>query len=155
MTNKTSPIKRHKAIQQFSRDHHFGLLIAWKIRQGFRKEIELERIKEYTDWAFETQVKPHFELEEKYMFPILPEDDKLRKRAISEHRKLERLFNDDKDVNRSLSLIEELLDLHIRFEERTLFNHIQKIATPEQFELMEEKHNEPIKEGYWKDRFWQ
>lgn len=152
--SETKPIKRHKAIVHFSREHHFGLLVSWKIRQGFKKEIPIERIKAYTDWAFENQIKPHFEVEEEYMFPVLADDDKLKKRAIAEHRKLERLFHDDKDVYRALSLIEELLDNHIRFEERILFNHIQELATEEQLEEIEEKHNHTIKEGDWQDEFW-
>ena len=112
------PIKLHPALKQFSRDHHFGLLLCWKIREGFRRNVEPERMKKYTDWFFESYQKPHFESEEKYMFTLLPDDDKLKKRAIAEHRRLERLFHDSEDVKRALSLIEEELDQHIRFETR-------------------------------------
>ena len=147
------PIKRHPALKQFSRDHHFGLLLCWKIREGFRRNVEPERMKKYTDWFFESYLKPHFESEEKLMFPILPDDNKQKKRAIAEHRKLERLFNDHEDINRALSLIEEELDQHIRFEERVLFAEIQKAATEEQLQKIEELHQDPVLDD-WEDEFW-
>lgn len=154
MNTKPKPIKRHESIKQFSREHHFGLLLCWKIRTGLKKEISLERIKNYTDWFFENQLKPHFLAEEKYIFSILPEDHKLIKRALSEHRKLERLFNDDKDIYKSLNQIEEKLDEHIRFEERILFNEIQEVATEAQLQKIAEIHTELPKDE-WKDAFWE
>ena len=33
------PQKRHKALQPLSREHHHGLLLSWKIRTGFSKDI--------------------------------------------------------------------------------------------------------------------
>src|SRR5690606_21067589 len=107
MTQK--PLKRHKALQPLSREHHHGLLLSWKIRSGFSKNIETERIKTYADWFFENHLIPHFEMEEKYLFSILEEDNDLVKRAMAEHRRLKRLFTDEKDVLKSLHKIEEEL----------------------------------------------
>ena len=42
-----APIKRHQAIVSFSKDHHFGLLLVWKIRQGLNKAVSAERISNY------------------------------------------------------------------------------------------------------------
>lgn len=42
-----APIKRHQAIVSFSKDHHFGLLLIWKIRQGLNKAVNPERISNY------------------------------------------------------------------------------------------------------------
>lgn len=155
MEEKVKPIKRHKAIQSFSREHHFGLLVSWKIRQGFKKEIDLNRIKKFTDWSFKNYIKPHFEAEEKYMFPLFSDDNKLKKKAIADHRRLERLFNDNEDIKRALSLIEEELDAHIRFEERNMFNHIQEIATEGQLQQIERFHKEIKETQEWKDKFWE
>ena len=69
MTSK--PLKRHKALIPFSREHHHGLLLSWKIRSGFSKNIEVERIKKYADWFFINHLIPHFELEEKYIFSLI------------------------------------------------------------------------------------
>lgn len=151
---KKPPIKRNKALLQVSRDHHHGLLLCWKIRTGFSKGVEVSRIKRYTDWFFETHLVPHFNLEEKYIFPILGDKDELVKRALTEHRRLIRLFCNDREIEKSLSLIEEELEQHIRFEERVLFNEIQKVATKAQLKLIAELHyNEKFKDNT-NDEFW-
>ena len=80
--------------------------------------------------------------------------NELVKKAISEHRRLGRLFNDAENPSKSLSLIEEELEQHIRFEERVLFHEIQKTASEEQLITLinihkDEKFNENIKDPFW------
>jgi len=151
---KPKPIKRDKNIQPLSRDHHHTLLLCWKIRKGFSKGVAPERMKKYSDWFFQDHVLPHFEIEEKYLFPVLGEENEMVKRALAEHRRLQRLFEDDKDYVKSLSLIEEELELHVRFEERELFNQIQKNATREQLEVITEKHKDERFQDNTEDEFW-
>ncbi|TDU39660.1 hypothetical protein BXY82_1690 [Gelidibacter sediminis] len=148
------PLKRHKALQPLSREHHHGLLLSWKIRSGFSKNIEIERIKQYADWFFENHLIPHFALEETHIFTILPSDNELVKRALAEHRRLKRLFTNDEDAAKNLHKIEEELEQHIRFEERTLFPEIQKAATEEQLALIAEIHHEEGFVDNVKDEFW-
>jgi len=86
------PLKRHVGLQPLSREHHHGLLLCWKIRTGLKKGIEEERIKKYADWFFKHHLLPHFEAEEKYVFPILDAEDSRIKKALAQHRRLKRLF---------------------------------------------------------------
>ncbi len=151
---KPKPLKRHKALQPLSRDHHHGLLLSWKIRSGFSKNIEFERIKTYADWFFEHQLIPHFDLEEEHIFPLLEADNDMVKRALAEHRRLKRLFAETKDVEKSLHKIEEELEQHIRFEERILFPEIQKNATDAQLALIEDIHQDDRFEDNESDEFW-
>src|SRR5690606_578003 len=113
----TSPIKRNESLKPFSRDHHHGLLLCWKIRTGLKKGIALSRIKLYANWFFETHLLPHFEAEERHVFPILGNQNDLIKKALADHRRLKRLFEDEIDLEKTLSQIEEELESHIRFEE--------------------------------------
>src|SRR5690606_3548838 len=152
--DKEKPIKRHRAIQPLSRDHHHSLLLSWKIRTGFSKGIAPERIKRYADWFFVHHVRPHFEIEEQYMFPILGPQNESVKRAISEHRRLTRLFNEADGISKSLSLIEEELERHIRFEERILFNEIQQAATEAQLKKVAEMHDDEKFKETTEDEFW-
>lgn len=76
-----------------------------------------------------SNLKPHFEIEEQFVFPILGNENELVKQALAEHRKLKRLFENKEDLRKSISLIEEELEMHIRFEERVLFHEIQVRAT--------------------------
>src|SRR5690606_2395597 len=107
---KKKPLKRHKAIIPLSREHHHTLLLCWKIRKGFSKGVAPERMKRYADWFFEAHVLPHFRIEEEYLFPVLGNEDEMVKRALAEHRRLERLFREEKEIVKALNHIEEELE---------------------------------------------
>jgi iron-sulfur cluster repair protein YtfE (RIC family) len=152
---KHKPQKRHKALQPLSREHHHGLLLSWKIRTGFNKNISPERIKSYADWFFKNHLIPHFEMEESHIFPILDANNELVKRALAEHRRLNRLFTENEDDVKALMKIEEELEQHIRFEERVLFPEIQKVATEEQMIQIEKIHQpesfiDKLDDAFWK-----
>lgn len=151
---KKSPQRRHKALQPLSRDHHHGLLLSWKIRAGFSKNIEPKRIKIYADWFFENHLIPHFEIEEQHIFSILGTNNELIRKALADHRRLKRLFTEAEDEAIALGKIEEELDSHIRFEERILFPEIQKIATEEQMALIEKIHHQDDFKDKLDDEFW-
>lgn len=149
------PIKRHEALKALSREHHHGLLLCWKIRQGMKREIPLERIKDYTDWFKVHYLDPHFEAEENFVFPVLGNDHEKVKKALAEHRRLKRLFDEQETVEKALHSIEEELDQHIRFEERDLFNEIQAVASAEELAEIEKHHNGiQFSDDNWKDHFW-
>jgi iron-sulfur cluster repair protein YtfE (RIC family) len=136
------PLKRHDALVPLSREHHQGLLLCWKIKQGLAKSIDPTRIKQYADWFFREHLVPHFAEEENVLFPILGNNHALVTRAVAEHRELEMLFADHSNVEQSLRTISEKLDKHIRFEERELFEFIQRAATEEQLQALA-KHDAP------------
>lgn len=147
------PIKRDKALQPVSREHHHGLRLSLKIRKGLSKNVAPERIKNYANWFWHHHLVPHFEMEEKYIFPVLGAEHELIIEAVNQHQKLESLFTDKTISVENLSQIEKELTLHIRFEEQVLFNEIQDAATPEQLTLIEEMHSK-IEDICWVDEFW-
>lgn len=148
------PIKRIEALKNLSRDHHHGLLLCWKIREGMKRNVEITRIKNYVDWFWKQHLEEHFEIEEKHIFPILGNANALVKQAKAEHRRLKRFFEDTSDPLRSISLIEEELEKHIRFEERVLFNEIQKHATQDQLLKITAAHAETKLHEEHTDAFW-
>lgn len=154
--SERKPLKRSEFLIRMSHDHHDGLLLCWKIRSGIQKKVETERIKNYVDWFFENQLMPHFEMEERDIFPVLGNEHELVKKALSEHRRLIRLFQKEDDVLKTLSIFEEELESHIRFEERILFNEIQLVASADQQRQILEKHAAIGKEDctVWEDEFW-
>ncbi|WP_332913779.1 hemerythrin domain-containing protein [Algoriphagus boritolerans] len=123
---KKAPLKRHPALHHLSHDHHHGLLLCWKIRQGFKFGVGPERIKDYCEWFWGNHLQTHFDEEEKLIFLILPEEDPMIKQALSEHKRLRKLFSSWENPEKTLGLIEEELEKHIRFEERVLFPVIQE-----------------------------
>lgn len=150
----TKPLKRVPELQALSHDHHHGLQLCWKIRTGLAKQIEPQRIKTYTDWFFQTHLQPHFELEEKYIFTILADDNELRKQALTEHERLKDLFEATSDLENNLQLIEKELDAHIRFEERLIFAEIQQTATAAQLAKINEIHSKEAFVEKEEDPFW-
>lgn len=151
---KNKPIQRHEAIKPYSREHHHGLLLCWKIREGVKHGISIDRIKKYADYLWETQINPHFKAEEKYMFPVLGEKHEMIQQALKEHQRISELFNKNTELLESLQAIEIELDAHIRFEERILFNKIQEVATKEELEIID-KHHEHLDSDNWEDKFWE
>ena len=123
-----TPIKRHPSIVSFSKDHHFGLLLVWKIRQGLNKAIHPERISSYVLFFFKEDLEKHFKEEEELLFTKLPVHDLLRKQAEADHDgiyKLVAAIEKSKDDKFLLNQLVDELEKHIRFEERELFNHLQ------------------------------
>lgn len=148
------PLKRAIELQPLSHDHHHGLQLCWKIRTGFSRKIELERIKKYADWFFVTHLEPHFELEENYIFTVLDSSNELVKQALTDHRRLKRLFSQTSDLEKALGRIEEELEKHIRFEERVLFPEIQSEATEMQLSKISEIHTHEVFVENVEDVFW-
>ena len=125
---KIKLIKRHEAIAEFSRDHHFTLLLIWKIREGLKKSVEPERIKRYIIHFFETELQPHFKDEEELLFTRLPKENKLRVQAEYEHKLINQMIGDMRNKSSDNSTVRnfaDTLEKHIRFEERELFNYLQ------------------------------
>lgn len=151
---KTVPIKRSISLQPLSREHHHSLLLCWKIRTGLKKGIDIERIKKYSDWFFTNSLLTHFNIEEEFVFPLLGNEHELVKKALTNHRRLKRLFENTTDIKKSLIRLEEELEKHIRFEERVLFPSIEKIVKEKELKLIIQIHYEDNTDEDWGDEFW-
>ena len=150
------PIKRSEALKQLSKDHHFNLLFIWKIRQGLKLNVELLRIQKFIAHFFNEQILHHFSVEEKYLFCLLPDEDLLRTRAEQEHFAIKRSFgkmSDDSFTKNEVIEFTNLLESHIRFEERTLFNHIEK-TIPDKLQQAAKYFTAEHAEDGWQDAFW-
>jgi hypothetical protein len=76
-------------------------------------------------------------------------------RALDEHKRLKGYFEaKGKDENAYMELA-DLLEKHIRFEERMLFNAIQELATEQQLATITEKHGGGQFRDNEDDPFWQ
>lgn len=155
IVEQKKPIKRHQALRPLSRQHHHSLLFSWKLRKGFSENIEIERLQKYASWFYKQEMQPHFIAEEKFVFPILGNESELVQQALKDHRRITRLFLDTENPSKSLSILEEELDSHIRFEERILFNEIQKVANTEQLQKIAEIHEDISPTSEYSDAFWE
>ena len=138
-------MKRHPALHNLSHDHHQGLILAQQLKKGAPQYKGMpstpEDKKQYTISFYNSDLVKHFSDEEKILFPAVRsvnnELDKLIEEIISEHRKMEVLVEKLEKTNQLENVMDELgniLELHIRKEERKLFPTIQEIFSEEELD---------------------
>ncbi len=135
-----APISRHEALAPFSRDHYAGLVQARHLVKaaGHDQVARRKAIAEFVD-AFARDIAVHFEDEERLLAGVLRADD--HDRLVGEHRRLTRLAEEARMLRREvdpdpakLREIGDALEQHIRWEERELFNRLQRSLTDQQLE---------------------
>ena len=159
---ETKPIKRSKELAPLSREHHDGLLFVWKLKQGLLNDTSLETLVDYSRWYWSNHIQPHFRQEEEILAKFLPADNPLVIQMFSEHIKIRDLVTslDTEPTHNSLLLLAELINDHIRFEERKLFAYAEQVLTPEQLteiyvDLPDSIHCDTDATAIaWKDEFW-
>jgi hemerythrin len=158
---RVAPIKRSKELVALSKDHHEGLLIVWKIRQGLRYEVGSKRIAEFILYAFKKHLEPHFKDEEELLFTKVPGSDKLLVTAIEQQafirQQVELIKTAIEVTSDRLSIFANALKEHIRFEERVLFQHLERVLSALELEEIGEVLKLPyseLKPLYWHDEFW-
>jgi hemerythrin-like domain-containing protein len=153
------PIKRSKYLVELSKDHHVSLLFCWKIREGLKKGVALPRICAYISFFWEQHLKEHFKEEEELLFNHTQHP--LCQQGKAEHlllfEQLNRLTHNERAAKEKYILFEELLNKHIRFEERVLFPSLENLlpvsVLENACELLVLKHSAPYQDNYT-DEFW-
>jgi hemerythrin-like domain-containing protein len=129
-------MKRHPRLQDLSREHHGAL----KLVRGARRAAACGQAGEVQEQArriaaaFAAELDPHFRAEERDVLPLLSRAgrDDLVQRTLADHREIgvvvARLrLPDAADLCR----FADLMEAHVRFEERELFEAAQAlIAAP-------------------------
>jgi len=157
---KPTPIKRNPALVRFSKDHHFALLLIWKVRQGLRFDIEPQRINNYIIFFFQNYLEAHFKEEEEFLFVHLDSNSGSRIIAGQDHAALKEIVAEIKSYPKNKTISNEFitrLEKHIRFEERKLFNELQIMLDKPELDTIAEKMealHPHQQEDNWKDTFW-
>ncbi|TDH27029.1 hemerythrin domain-containing protein [Segetibacter sp. 3557_3] len=165
---KITPLKRSKHLVVLSRDHHQGLLVVWKLRQGLANHVAADTLLAFLRHEFRHHLEPHFQIEENQLFGALPADDALKLTAEAQHSQLRHLAREAGKIPEGGENIQEngyklaeafamLLDDHIRFEERILFPHLEKMLTESQLEAIGaqlESEHALTQEVPWQQPFW-
>src|SRR5436190_20826453 len=134
-------MKRHPALISLSRDHHNGLVQALRLRRAATDEDASARLaaaREFVEF-FRNNERVHLRDEEEELFPLLlrhvqSQPSPLRKARL-QHAQLEGFARTfaiavaagivDRET---LDAAGELLDAHIRLEERQLFPLIEDVV---------------------------
>lgn len=90
--------------------------------------------------------------------PFMPAEHPLPKQMIKEHEYIrELILGIDQEADREDFIrLTNLLEAHIRFEERELFQYLEQQLSPDQLLVIFEKlEKHPVSfDEEWKDHFW-
>lgn len=128
--------RRHESLIPLSHDHHHGLVVALRLREGYarleprRAGEGVESLVKETEAFYQSSLMLHFQVEEEILFPALRpfirEDDTVIEELLADHEQIRSLVarvgdQTDQALRRHLTTLGELLERHIRREERELF----------------------------------
>ena len=157
MSKEVKPIKRSKQLTPLSKDHHDGLLFAWKIRQGLKHGADNNVIAEYVQWFWNNHLQEHFREEEQILAPHLPADNELLKQMFDEHQEIEAMFHITENIadEAMLKQLADAIDDHIRFEERQLFPYAEKVISVDELNaIYMQLPKEKAECEKWEREFW-
>lgn len=157
MSKPIKPIKRSEQLTPLSKEHHEGLLFAWKIKQGLKNGTAITIIAAFVQWFWQSHLQKHFMEEENILAAYLPAENDLVQRMIDEHQNIEALIH----INESIAdeaLLAQLADAvsdHIRFEERELFVYAEQTLDVEKLNIIYEQLSKNQKSlAMWQNEFW-
>jgi len=136
-------MKRHESLLCISREHHTALLLAQVLKKdapAFKgTPVHIPDKVAFLKASYHTNLKQHFHAEENILFPFLAGKnnliDELIDDLIKDHNKLAEniaMLDDHEDSEKLLDETGRLLELHIRKEERVLFQKIQEVFSEEE-----------------------
>ncbi len=128
-------MKRHPLLRPLSDEHHRALVIARRTRRAAearRDSKSLAKIWLDVKERFAAELEPHFRVEEAWLFPALEAAGESAPvaRARADHARLRELARAEPDAATALAFA-ELLQSHVRFEERELFPRAERLLAPD------------------------
>lgn len=121
-------MKRHPALEPFSRDHNDGLILARKLEEDRPGAME-----EFLQ-GWNTELEDHFEEEERLLGQCCTKDQ--LDQLVGEHQAIRSAaFSESPDPK----LVGRLLHDHIRWEERVLFPSLESRMTPSEVERLDQE----------------
>ena len=130
-------MKRSQALQPLSHQHHQGLFVAQKLRRATEEDKGDVR-EQFLDF-WDSEARGHFRVEEEVLLPAYARHAAIDRpevvRVLTEHVLIRRFAGDlgaaPSEVAQ-LQALGELLEGHIRHEERTLFPLIEEAMTSDE-----------------------
>lgn len=125
---------RHPSLVPLSHDHHHGLALALRCRKQALGQIRpmgaqglRERAKEFHTF-FSNNLVRHFRAEEQILFPLIgslvPESQSIIDRLLKDHEEIRtanKRLESETGLGKLIFDLGDLLERHIRTEERELF----------------------------------
>jgi quercetin dioxygenase-like cupin family protein len=127
-------VKRHPALIPLSHDHHHALVEARRLRRSANATADPAAAATSFAAFFASVTVPHFREEEEQLFPLVAGSDEAAPhvvQALLDHQRLHALaarLGSPDDLRTTMVELADLLEAHVRREERELFPLIERIA---------------------------
>jgi hemerythrin-like domain-containing protein len=137
--------------------------VAFRLQQGLKKSVQTDRLSSYILYVWNNSLKHHFWQEEKSLSPVMQNSDqgeKLLAKMNQDHQSFRSLIarlSQDRDQEKAINEFADLLNRHIRFEERELFTFLQQsLSVPQLNDVGKflHDHHQPVCDD-WQPRFWE
>jgi hemerythrin-like domain-containing protein len=143
---------RDQNLVPLSRQHQHALALCVRLDRAIKAgEVDLEAWQAEIHQKFESEIEIHFAAEEKELFPAaarFPEMQPLAEELLAEHIVLRDYFSRAaaRSLDRqSLGNFGEKLTLHIRKEERQLFEGLQRVMSSQELVIVGAALDEALK----------
>lgn len=157
-------MKRSKALETLSWEHHDGLVVSLRVKKGLEKGTDPVTLQNYALHIAEPGLVNHFRQEEEALFPHLAKiagGEELVERTLKEHAEMvetvTKMKNPGDRLVQILKTFSEMLNDHIRFEERELFpfieDHFPEVRMQEIDAYLHKNYRALGKD--WGPEFWQ
>ncbi len=146
---------RHKSLIPLARDHYEGLLLVQQLRESHRAIMagwpatHVEQAK-FIAQFYDRHLKNHFEAEEQALFPTAIKNVEQARpivdELLEEHRRIEQSIStfrrpSEEGLAELLKKFGDLLEQHIRKEDRVLFPLLEEHASPAVLDQVEQLMN--------------
>lgn len=131
-------MKRHVALEPFSRDHNDVLILARALESGSPEAVTKLRAL----WA--SELRDHFEQEEVLLIPLASPE--MADRLTNDHRQI---AGKVPALPEGAEALGKALTDHIRWEERTFFPSIEASASEEQLKRLQAE-TDALERRRWK-----
>lgn len=138
-------MKRDPRLHGLTSDHHHALVLALRVKEAAAAGTLNPRWVAETRRRFETELRPHFVVEEEELLPaIAASRPDLVARTLREHGELRAHLEaaETGDLHR-LEAFGLLLTAHVRFEEGELFAACEQLTTADALDRVAQRRPKP------------
>lgn len=128
----------------FADNHQAEQDLCQQIRSGIHQEQTSEEVAQLANACYHSYILDHFQKEE-MLLQALPEEDLVRKKTRNRQKRLRSLQRKLQKLPQrqavTLALIEEELQLYLRFERVELFPYLESQLDDIEWDLLEDQQN--------------
>lgn len=125
--------KRSIELQPLSRQHHNGLFFCLLLEKGVKKQADIILMRDFCMFFWENDLQHHFGLEETHLVSLASHVELKEgiNQMMAEHEQIRQLFQrNEKQADETVFVqLYQLVEKHIRFEERELFPLIESVIS--------------------------